>query len=344
MAHWGELPGFDPAQPLEPAQRLEWLLAAPLTGRPGQGWRYSSPGYLVVAAVLAHVTQLPYPELVENHIIGPLKLTATTVGTPLAGEAALGYRHGQPVTPWQLHAMPGTGDICSDATDLARFITALHTGALLPPQLQPLLHGLAVPQRPQPRESASRASADRPPSRITSTEYCAGHFHGTIDGQPAYLHPGDNPGYQSLAAWLPDTATVIVTLSNHEDDDIEQAVADLARQIRPARNGVTQGYTGGLACITGRSRAALPRLSRCGGFTDAEGADDRAGGRGRAGHATVGDPSLEPGEGRQRGQRVGVAVEDGQVDEADPVIQAHGQVPHAVGCLLGEFGEHVADQ
>jgi CubicO group peptidase (beta-lactamase class C family) len=230
MAHWCELPGFDPAQPLEPAQRLGRLRAAPLTDRPGQNWRYSSPGYIILAAVLEQVAHLPYVQLVEDHIIGPLELTATTVGTPLAGDSALGYRHGRPVTPWQLHAMPGTGDICSNATDLARFVTALHAGTLLPAQIQPLLHGCVVPQRSQPQASVSPASVDRAATRITSTEYCAGHFHGTIDGQYAYLHPGDNPGYQSLAAWLPDTGTVIVALSNHEDDDIEQAAANLLGQ------------------------------------------------------------------------------------------------------------------
>jgi CubicO group peptidase (beta-lactamase class C family) len=228
LAHWGEPPGFDPAQPIEPAQRLRQLLAAPLTDR---RWRYSSPGYIVLAAVLEHVTGQPYPELVENHIIEPLGLTSTTVGAPLAGDSALGYRHGQPVTPWQLHAMPGTGDICSTATDLARFVTALHTGALLPAQVQPLLHGLAVPLRSP--ASASPARVDRPVPRITSTEYCAGHFHGTIDGQLAYLHPGDNPGYQALAAWLPDTGTAIVVLSNDEDDDLDKAAADLVSEITP---------------------------------------------------------------------------------------------------------------
>jgi len=228
MAHWGELPGFDPAQPIEPARRLRQLLAAPLADR---RWRYSSPGYLVLAAVLEQVTGQPYSELVENHIIGPLALTSTTVGASLAGDCALGYRHGQPVTPWQLHTMPGTGDVCSNATDLARFVTALHTGTLLPAPVQPLLHSVAVPLRSP--ASDSPASAGRPASRITSTEYCAGHFHGAIDGRLAYLHPGDNPGYQALAAWLPDTGTAIVVLSNHEDDDLEQATADLLGQITP---------------------------------------------------------------------------------------------------------------
>ncbi len=221
MAHWSDLPGFDPAQPIAPAHRLRQLLAAPLTDRT---WRYSSPGYIVLAAALEHVTGRPYSELVEDHIIGPLGLTSTTVGTPLTGDCALGYRDGQPVTPWQLHAMPGTGDICSNATDLAHFITALHTGTLLAARAQPLLHDCVVSQRPAQPASAG---ADR---RIISTEYCAGHFHGTIDGQLAYLHPGDNPGYQALAAWLPDNETAVVVLSNHEDDDLEQATADLVRQ------------------------------------------------------------------------------------------------------------------
>jgi hypothetical protein len=49
-------------------------------------------------------------------------------------------------------------------------------------------------------------------------------------GQPAYYHPGDNPGYQSLACWLPDQAASIVILVNDE----AASVTGLLRQLLPA--------------------------------------------------------------------------------------------------------------
>jgi CubicO group peptidase (beta-lactamase class C family) len=114
--------------------------------------------------------------------------------------------------------MPGTGDVWSTAGDLARFLSALHSGQLLPSTVQPLLHQLRVPH-PNSSEGSIRASA-----------YGAGHFIGTVDGHRARLHPGDNPGYQSLAVWLPETSTVAVVLSNDEAVDIETTALSALRE------------------------------------------------------------------------------------------------------------------
>lgn len=219
MSHWCELPGFDPAQPLDSAARLERLLTAPLADPPGQAWRYSSPGYVVLSAVLESAGRRPYAELVHEHIVDRLGLSRTTVG-PSGDAVAHGYRCGAPVTPWQLHTIPGTGDIYSTARDLARFITALHTGGLLPETVQPVLYDTHV---------ALGRPAD-PTTCIVTNRYGLGHFRGTIDGHFAYLHPGDNPGYQSLAAWLPEIDTVVVALSNDEAEDLEQSVVEFVRR------------------------------------------------------------------------------------------------------------------
>jgi hypothetical protein len=55
-------------------------------------------------------------------------------------------------------------------------------------------------------------------------------FTGHFGGHPAYYHPGDNPGYKSFAAWIPDRAASIAILVNDEDVSIE----DLMSQLLPA--------------------------------------------------------------------------------------------------------------
>jgi CubicO group peptidase (beta-lactamase class C family) len=218
MSHWGDEPGFAPSTPTPADERLRSFLIAPRPEQPGDVFRYSSPGYVVLSAVLAAAAGRPYEELARELVIEPLGLAATHLGSPGSGPAALGYRAGEPVVPWDLGTMPGTGDVWSTAGDLARFVSALHTAGLLPPAAQSLLHEVRVP-RP-----------DSGDARIGAHAYGAGHFVGTVDGAPAYLHPGDNPGYQSLAGWLPESSTAVVVLSNDETDDIESVAADALRE------------------------------------------------------------------------------------------------------------------
>jgi CubicO group peptidase (beta-lactamase class C family) len=212
MSHWGEQPGFVAATPTPAEERLRLFLAAPL--RSPDEFRYSSPGYVVLSAVVAAAGGRPYAELARELVIEPLGMDATRLGSPGSGPAAVGYRAGEPVPPWDLGSMPGTGDVWSTAADLARFVSALHTGGVLPAAVQPLLHDVQVPR------------TDSSDSRIRAHAYAAGHFVGTVDGRPVCLHPGDNPGYQSLAVWLPGSTTTVVVLSNDEADDIESVAAD----------------------------------------------------------------------------------------------------------------------
>jgi CubicO group peptidase (beta-lactamase class C family) len=223
MTHWSDQPGFDPSTPLRADERLRLFLASPRPASPGEAFRYSSPGYVVLSAVLAAAARQPYERLCRELVITPLGLDETHLGAPGAGPVALGYRQGERVASWDLGAMPGTGDIWSTAVDLARFVSALHTGNLLPPAAQSLLHNVRIPT-PVPKSDA----------RIRCHEYAAGHFVGTVNGQSAYLHPGDNPGYQSLAVWLPGSSTAMVLLSNEETADLESLAADAVRQADAA--------------------------------------------------------------------------------------------------------------
>jgi CubicO group peptidase (beta-lactamase class C family) len=218
MSHWGDEPGFSASTSTPADERVRLFLTAPRPGRPGEAFRYSSPGYVVLSAVLAAVAGRPYRELARELVIEPLGLTATHLGSPGPRPAALGHRAGERVASWDLGSMPGTGDVWSTAGDLARFVSALHTGELLPPAVQPLLHEMRV------------RIPDSSDSRIRAHGYAAGHFVGTVDGQSAYLHPGDNPGYQSLAVWLPGSSTVVVVLSNDESDDVEVLAAEALRE------------------------------------------------------------------------------------------------------------------
>jgi hypothetical protein len=64
---------------------------------------------------------------------------------------------------------------------------------------------------------------------VTCDGYGYGQFIGRIAGHAASFHPGDNPGYQSLAVWLPVQAACVVILANDEAAD----TGALLRQLVP---------------------------------------------------------------------------------------------------------------
>lgn len=66
--------------------------------------------------------------------------------------------------------------------------------------------------------------------RLTTTGYGYGMFTGNFAGHAAFYHPGDNPGYLSIACWIPDRAASIVILLNDEALD----KTNLLRQLLPA--------------------------------------------------------------------------------------------------------------
>jgi CubicO group peptidase (beta-lactamase class C family) len=108
--------------------------------------------------------------------------------------------------------MPGTGDIYSTVEDLARFNAAVHFGSLLSvPSVRALFTTHARVNQP----------AHGDDDWVIQDGYGYGTFIGSFRGIEAYFHPGDNPGYQALNAWLPQQATSIVILVNDEADELE---------------------------------------------------------------------------------------------------------------------------
>lgn len=220
IPHWREAPGLDPAEPMPIGQRLELIEATPLRSEPGTRWHYSSPGFLLVGFIVARASGVPYRRFLAEQILSPLQLTQTTVGAP-PSTAARGYQAGQPVAPLDLDRMPGTGDIWSTAGDLTRFTTALHREELI---TSSSLRAMCTPQ-------ACVGDDEHGDPPLTATGYGYGMFTGILTGRAAFYHPGDNPGYRSLACWIPDRAASIVILVNDEAVAITSLLRQLLRLI-----------------------------------------------------------------------------------------------------------------
>jgi CubicO group peptidase (beta-lactamase class C family) len=120
-----------------------------------------------------------------------------------------------------LATLPGTGDIWSTAGDLARYTSALRTGELLAPASR---QALTTPQAALGDETYSIDA-------IEAHSYGYGYFIGRLNGRSASFHPGDNPGYQSFSASIPDADTSIVVLLNDDAADLRQIVNTLVREV-----------------------------------------------------------------------------------------------------------------
>ncbi|MFJ6406344.1 serine hydrolase domain-containing protein [Streptomyces hydrogenans] len=110
---------------------------------PGTSWSYSNTNFVLAGLVIEKVTGRPYGKAVENRIIKPLKLRATSVpGTrvnvpspsspaysTLGGEPSAPVHDVSALNPSLAHA---AGEMISDSADLQTFYRALLKGRLLP--------------------------------------------------------------------------------------------------------------------------------------------------------------------------------------------------------------------
>jgi CubicO group peptidase (beta-lactamase class C family) len=103
------------------------------------------------------------------------------------------------------------------------------------PTSQPTAHGhhdgtrvpvleLTTPQAPLGEEAYNL-------DWIEAHSYGYGYFTGSLIGRPAAFHPGDNPGYQSFSASIPDSDTSVVVLLNDDAPDLRSTVHTLAATI-----------------------------------------------------------------------------------------------------------------
>ena len=114
----------DKSTSTRPRAVLKFVLTQPLAFRPGHAWRYSSTNYVALGLVIEAVTKHTYAQELDRRILRPLHLSATTLPTTrqVPGLADPGTN---PWLPW------AAGALVSDATDLARFYTALLGGKLV---------------------------------------------------------------------------------------------------------------------------------------------------------------------------------------------------------------------
>ena len=204
----------DPLREYTPEQLVGIATEHPPVFEPGEGWSYSSTGYVLLGLVLERVTRRSVTALVRDRIAEPLGLDDTSLparSPDLPGFHAHGY------VPPSL-----TGDGYRDLTRLSP--TALGFGGALvstPRDLRRLYRALLGGRllRPALLAAMRRTAKVRP-----GYHYGLGLFRQRTPCGAVWGHDGNAPGYETFA-WNDRTGRrgLVLTVTTQPDDAIEAA-------------------------------------------------------------------------------------------------------------------------
>jgi CubicO group peptidase (beta-lactamase class C family) len=115
---------------------LKALDGYPTKFRPGEGFSYSSGGYVVLAIIAERVSGTPFHELVEQRVCQPARMLDTEFlrSDELPGRTAVGYLNEESLRTNVLHLpVRGTGDggLYSTAADISSFWASLFAGKIV---------------------------------------------------------------------------------------------------------------------------------------------------------------------------------------------------------------------
>lgn len=187
-------------------ESLARLLERPLVAAPGAGWRYSTEGYSLIAAVIDVVAGEPYESYVARALFAPLGLEATgfqsappagasPVEPARVGDRVRGAPHEWPRN-WRIR---GGGDVVSTAWDLYRAHLGLASGVALPAAL-------------------GRSTVEPQAEIAAGVAYGFGTILSRDERGPLVEWAGDTElGYNGLLVEIPERRVVAVVLSPARD-------------------------------------------------------------------------------------------------------------------------------
>lgn len=184
---------------------LSYLVRLPHVFPPGQGWRYSSSGYILLGYLLERVTGLSFSELMQRYVLTPLSMNHT--GLDLPRRINPGRASGHTVEDGQvvnadhdkLRAFEeAPGELYSTVHDLKAWCDALFDCPLVAP------HTLQLMFTPYGQVD-------------TFLQYGYGWFLA-----PRFrMHGGGTPGFLSRLRQYPEQQVSIILLFNSDQMSLE---------------------------------------------------------------------------------------------------------------------------
>ena len=190
----------------------------PGTDAPKPPWLYSNTNYTLAAMIIANATHMSYAGALRKMLLEPLKLHDTyyrprVPPSPVLDEMASGYYFGNPCNeqappceppPVQallgqdmktrnLSSDEGGGGMVASLPDVARWVRALFSDTLLPPQQKTELFSLVSEASGQPIATTS-------PAELSGFSLGIGQSWFPVTGTPVWFYQGATYGYR--VAWF----------------------------------------------------------------------------------------------------------------------------------------------
>lgn len=222
------------------------LNSTTLVAAPGTLTKYSNAGIAVVGRTLEVVTHQPFDQLMQQALLQPLGMKASSLRATPSVKASLAYAHMAPLDASRFAApvfdlgMAPAGNLYSNVEDLAKFATAMLNGGAL--QQQRVIQTDTLEKMWQPQQTPEGP-----------TRYGIGFGLGEVDGHRTVGHSGGIYGFTTKLLLLPDDGFGVIVMVAMDD-----AGPAIDRLSQYAARSVLAGKAG-KPVATYRMSAAIPK-------------------------------------------------------------------------------------
>jgi CubicO group peptidase (beta-lactamase class C family) len=197
---------------------LEPFKNDPLAVKPGERFLYSTWAYTLLGLVIERVSGLAFHDYMNEHVFGPLNMTASTMDdySAIIQNRARGYTLGRdgglrnaPFTDLS-DRFPGAG-MLSTVEDLAGFAMAFLEGNILDASLMQIM------------------TTEHMTTSGMPTGFGLGCFVRELDGRKIFGHAGTTPQASACLLIVPEERLAIIMLANLDKADVLTMSIDVAR-------------------------------------------------------------------------------------------------------------------
>jgi CubicO group peptidase (beta-lactamase class C family) len=201
-------------KPSTSLQLVTQLQHKPPYFEPGEGFRYSNNGYIVLGHIIEKASGQSYETFLQQRIFEPLGMVNSGYAdnNVAVGYKAIGIK--APV-PDLLFRYSASG-LYSSVEDLYLWDQALYGEQLIPQEYLDMMF---------------TGYARTPSTDFKDSDYGYGWFIGQTLNRPVILHGGGMAGYTSMFLRFPDERVTIIVLRNYEIQIYDRLEIELAKML-----------------------------------------------------------------------------------------------------------------